>query len=158
MKKQIMLNILFLFALTIMGNAQTEEYAASILKMQKLNGSLATYDMIFNQLKKAKPNVSDSAWTVVKKDVYDIQVEKLNQQLIPVYQKHFTLDDIKALIAFYESPIGKKLAEKTPLITGESMQISQKWGMALMQEIQSYLDKRGLDKPPFGIQKMKNNK
>lgn len=153
-----MLNILFLFALTIMGNAQTEEYAASILKMQKLNGSLATYDMIFNQLKKAKPNVSDSAWTVVKKDVYDIQVEKLNQQLIPVYQKHFTLDDIKALIAFYESPIGKKLAEKTPLITGESMQISQKWGMALMQEIQSYLDKRGLDKPPFGIQKMKNNK
>ncbi|NEW84922.1 MAG: DUF2059 domain-containing protein, partial [Mariniphaga sp.] len=62
-------------------------------------------------------------------------------QLIPVYKKHFTQDDVKAIIAFYESPAGNKLAEKTPLIAVEAMQSSQAWGMGLFGKIQAYLSK-----------------
>ncbi len=41
---------------------------------------------------------------------------------------------------FYETPAGKKLAEKTPMITMESMQLSQTWAMSLMGKIQAYLN------------------
>jgi hypothetical protein len=99
MKRFTILSLLFLMAVSFNSQAQTGEYAASLLKMQQLNGSAGTYDIIFKQLKAMKPNVSDSAWAAVKKDVYDVQIVKLNEQLVPVYQKYFTLEDIKALIA-----------------------------------------------------------
>ncbi|MCX6219801.1 MAG: DUF2059 domain-containing protein [Bacteroidia bacterium] len=60
--------------------------------------------------------------------------------LIPVYKKHFTQEEVKAIVAFYETPAGKKLAEKTPMVTMESMQLSQTWAMSLMGKIQAYLN------------------
>lgn len=158
MKRVATVSILMFSLFCIASYGQSNEYSQSLAKMQKLNGTMGTYDVVFNQLKAMKPNVNDSAWTAVKKDVYDVQIQKLNEQLVPVYQKHFSLEDINQLIAFYETPIGKKLATETPLITGESMQVSQQWGMALMKEIQDYLDTRGLDKMPYGIQKVESSK
>ena len=92
-------------------------------------------------LKSAKPGVSEEKWAAVKKEVFDVEVAELNKQLIPIYKKHFTQDDVKAIIAFYETPVGKKLAQETPQITVESMQLSQSWGMGLFGKIQAYLDK-----------------
>ena len=77
----------------------------------------------------------------LKKEVFDVEVAELNKQLIPIYKKHFTQEDVKAIIAFYETPAGKKLAEQTPQITVESMQFTQTWGMGLFSKIQAYLDK-----------------
>jgi len=61
--------------------------------------------------------------------------------LIPVYKKHFTQEEVKDIIAFYETLAGKKLAEKSPLIAVDSMQSSQAWGMGLFGKIQAYLAK-----------------
>lgn len=41
--------------------------------------------------------------------------------MIPVYQKHFTHNDLNAMIAFYSSPVGQKLVRELPAITAESM-------------------------------------
>ena len=43
--------------------------------------------------------------------------------LVPIYQKHFTQDDVDAITAFYESPSGRKYVEKTPEIIGEFMAV-----------------------------------
>ncbi|MDR0422827.1 MAG: DUF2059 domain-containing protein [Proteiniphilum sp.] len=47
----------------------------------------------------------------------------LNEDLPSIYEKHFTSDEIKDVILFYESPTGKKLLEKSPEISGEIMNI-----------------------------------
>jgi len=39
------------------------------------------------------------------------------------------------MIAFYESEIGKKMVEKTPIIMQQSMQIGQQWGMEMGAKI-----------------------
>ncbi|MBS0350985.1 MAG: DUF2059 domain-containing protein [Proteobacteria bacterium] len=44
------------------------------------------------------------------------------QAIIPLYQKHYTHDDMSKLIAFYSSPTGKKLAREDSALTAESMQ------------------------------------
>ena len=41
-------------------------------------------------------------------------------QLVGIYGKHFTEDEIKGLLEFYNSPLGQKLAEEMPKISRES--------------------------------------
>jgi len=141
-------NIRSLFCLAVLlvaavsVKAQADSFDADIVKMQQLNGSAdAMFSQIVMQFKSVKPGVTDEQWAAVKKDVYDVEVAELNKQLIPIYKKHFTQDEVKAVIAFYESPAGKKLAEKTPLVTVDSMQSAQVWGMGLFGKIQAYLAK-----------------
>jgi len=148
MKNQIFRNLLCIAVIlvaSIVVKAQTEPTDADIIKMQQVNGSAgsidAMYPRIVAQLKAAKPGVTEEQWAAVKKEVFDVEVAELSKQLIPIYKKHFTQEDVKAIIAFYESPIGKKLAEQTPLISTESMQASQTWAMGLFGKIQAYLDK-----------------
>ena len=148
MKSQIFRNLLCIAVIlvaSIVVKAQTEPTDADIIKMQQVNGSAgsidAMYPRIVAQLKAAKPGVTEEQWAAVKKEVFDVEIAELSKQLIPIYKKHFTQEEVKAIIAFYESPIGKKLAEQTPLISTESMQISQVWAMGLFGKIQAYLDK-----------------
>ena len=64
----------------------------------------------------------------------------LIELLVPVYQKHFTVEDLKDAIQMYKTPIGKKISEKTPIIAQETMQASMQWGMELSQKMQKYLE------------------
>lgn len=57
--------------------------------------------------------------------------------------KHLTHSDVKELIQFYESPLGKKLTAATGKITSESMQMAQTWGMGLGNKINGYLQEKG---------------
>jgi hypothetical protein len=148
MKNQIFRNLFCIAVLLVASfvvKAQTEPTDADIIKMQQVNGSAgsisAMYPQIVAQLKSMKPGVTEEQWATVKKEVFDVELAELSKQLIPIYKKHFTQEEVKAIIAFYETPTGKKLAEQTPLITVESMQISQVWGMGLFAKIQAYLDK-----------------
>lgn len=112
--------------------AQADSFDAGIVKMQQLNGSGdVMFSQIVMQFKSVKPDVTVEQWAAVKKDIFDAEIVELHKQLIPVYKKHFTQDEVKAIIAFYETPAGNKLAEKTPMIAVEAMQGSQAWGMGL---------------------------
>ena len=148
MKNQIFRNLLCIAVLLVASfvvKAQSQPTDADIIKMQQVNGSVGSintmYPQIEAQLKSSKPGVPQAKWAAVKKDVFDVEVAGLIKRLIPIYKKHFTKEEVKAIIAFYESPIGKKLASQTPLISLESMQISQTWARGLYAKMQAYLDK-----------------
>jgi len=137
--------VLVAFVFVAMGAfAQADSFDADVLKMLQINGSHGTTDVMFGQivaqLKSAKPEVTDAKWAALKKDVFDVEMADLQKMLVPVYKSHFTPEEVKAIIAFYETPVGKKLAEQSPLITGEAMQITQQWGMSLYGKIQAYLN------------------
>ena len=96
--------------------AQDNEFEKDLALMLELNGSKESYDMVFEQivgqLKYSMPNVSDENWAKVKADVFDKQIIELNKKLVPIYKKHFTHDEIKGIIAFYQTEVGKNGAEK----------------------------------------------
>ncbi len=60
--------------------------------------------------------------------------------MAPVYQKHLTRAEVSAIIAFYQSPAGRKLVEKGPVMTEEAMAIV----FPKMQERQRALRERML--------------
>ncbi len=49
--------------------------------------------------------------------LYD--VDRVNEQLVVLYDKHYTDDEIKSLLQFYGSPLGQKVAVESPRIFRE---------------------------------------
>ena len=45
--------------------------------------------------------------------------DAVNSQLVEIYDKHFSEDDIKGLLEFYGSPLGQKVAAELPKISRE---------------------------------------
>jgi hypothetical protein len=64
-----------------------------------------------------------------------LQFEQIVEVLIPIYDKHFTLEDVNGLIVFYQTPLGKKLLEKNPLIYRESFQAGERYGVQVATEV-----------------------
>lgn len=52
-------------------------------------------------------------------EVKELSNKLVNVELVNIYEKYFTHEEIKDLIKFYKSPTGKKLLEKSPEITKE---------------------------------------
>lgn len=61
-----------------------------------------------------------------QKDYYEklFDVDEIIEQLIPLYDKHYTEKELYEIIEFYEGPVGQKLLEVTPKIMKESIGVS----------------------------------
>lgn len=146
-----MYKILFIIGLCLsmfICHAQQTRTEKDILKLMEVNGSAANYDLAFEQIvsqfKMMKPNVPQLTWDMAKREVFDKEIIELNKKLIPIYQKNFAPADIKQLIEFYQSPLGKKLVDGTTKVGKESMEIAQPWGMSLAGKIQGFLAEKGM--------------
>jgi hypothetical protein len=68
-----------------------------------------------------------------------LDLQPLLDQAVLAYDRHYSHEEIKELIQFYQTPVGKKLAEVGPQITTELMAQGQKFGQELgrtsMQEV-----------------------
>jgi uncharacterized protein len=51
--------------------------------------------------------------------------DEVTGQLVGIYDKHFTDDEIKGLLQFYGSPLGRKFAAEMPKITSEIQTANQ---------------------------------
>lgn len=61
-------------------------------------------------------------------------VDQVTEQLVAIYDKHYTDDDIKTLLQFYGSPVGQKVAAETPQITHEIQAASRAAGAKAAKE------------------------
>jgi hypothetical protein len=56
-----------------------------------------------------------------------VKVDDIIQLLLPIYDKHFSADDLRAYIRFYSSTEGKKLVQALPLLMKDSVDVSMKY-------------------------------
>lgn len=77
------------------------------------------------QIKKRHPEVSDAELARRERESEDLiknfPLDEMLNEMIPIYQRHFTKSDIDAMIAFYSSPAGQKFLHETPAVTAETM-------------------------------------
>ena len=71
------------------------------------------------------------------------EMPRFIDMLVPVYDSHFTKEQLEQLLAFYQSPVGQYLAKVQPEIAMQSAQIGQKWGGELGAAVAQDLAKRG---------------
>jgi uncharacterized protein len=63
-------------------------------------------------------------------------VGQLADQMAELYARNFTVAELNGLTAFYRSPIGQKLLEKTPGITQQTLALGQAWGRQVATDLQ----------------------
>ncbi|WP_225578279.1 DUF2059 domain-containing protein [Rhodanobacter sp. 7MK24] len=72
--------------------------------------------------------------------VDEASVNDLMGRMVPIYQAHFTAEDIAGLLKFYQSPLGQKVVTELPKTMEEGMSVGRLWGeeraMALIQALQ----------------------
>jgi uncharacterized protein len=51
--------------------------------------------------------------------------DKLKPDMVKLYTTNFSESELKDLVAFYQSPLGKKVLEKMPQLTQQSAQLTQ---------------------------------
>lgn len=61
-------------------------------------------------------------------------VDQVTEQIVGIYDKHYTDDDIKTLLQFYGSPVGQKFAAETPKILREIQAASRTVGTTAAKE------------------------
>ena len=86
------------------------------------------------------PDVDPKFWDRFKKEIKPDDLENL---IVPIYDEYFTDDDIDQLIAFYRTPIGKKVIATLPDVTQESMAAGQQWGKELARKVMEELETKG---------------
>ncbi|VXB25161.1 DUF2059 domain-containing protein [Massilia sp. 9I] len=53
-------------------------------------------------------------------------IDEMIAEMVPLYANNYTVDEIKTLTAFYQSPVGRKMMTLMPKLAGESMAIGQR--------------------------------
>ncbi|MDD3108591.1 MAG: DUF2059 domain-containing protein, partial [Alistipes sp.] len=70
---------------------------------------------------------------------------ELMELMVPIYAQFYTEKDMDELIAFYESPIGRKLAASQPQITQQTMLSLQGWTAQFAQKLAALLGTQATD-------------
>ena len=78
------------------------------------------FELMLKQIEKAKP---DEAQKIRQR----VKVDEIIERLLPIYDRHFTSEDLKVFIAFYGSAEGQKLIGTIPDLMKESVQESVKY-------------------------------
>ena len=118
---------------------------ADTRKLLELAGTRQLVDQmlprLITQFRQMMPDVPADFWTDFQKEC---DPQAFIDMVVPIYEEHFSDDEIKQLIAFYESPIGKKLSATQPLLVQESMTAGQAWGRQIGEKVIQQLKAKGI--------------
>ncbi|RGF04297.1 DUF2059 domain-containing protein [Alistipes sp. AM16-43] len=136
-----MKKFIFLIAIAIgsmvctAARAQTtkEAYKQELRTYMESSGSTASFDTMVNQLFMMAGGIPAEKKAEIRTQAFD----KLVDLMTPVYQKNITLEDLKEINKFYQTPAGKRISGAQPKIAVESTQVGQQWGMWLQSAIQT---------------------
>jgi hypothetical protein len=141
--KKLVFALIFVIGINTFGvYSQTKN--DDILTLLRISGTEKLAEQIMSalipQFQQLIPDIPNVFWVSFRDK---LNIDDLLYACIPIYNKYYTHDEIKQLIAFYESPLGRKLVEVTPLLTQDAMVIGQNWGEKLGQDIVNELISEG---------------
>ena len=146
MKKVFIYMILFL-AVSINLHAQEDKaYEAAMVKMLEVSKTMEAMKQMAPQItamvKQQAPNAPEEFWQELEKTMVTMY-DQIIKSMIPVYQKFLTLSDIQEITKFYETPVGKKLADSNTKIAMEAMPMAQKIAQETMTKFLQLAHEKG---------------
>lgn len=116
--------------LTTIARAQiAPDKQAEIEKLLRITGmeqmAQQMVSQTFAQLRQDIKNVPEGYWDRVTKKAHGKDIVDM---IIPIYDKYYSVDDLKAINAFYSSPAGQRVLSTLPQVMQESMAAGRQWG------------------------------
>ncbi|MGA9209941.1 MAG: DUF2059 domain-containing protein [Terriglobales bacterium] len=116
--------------------------AAKLAKIRELvrltGGPQIAVNMIKSQIASIKtllpfpPRAQDD---FEKEFLASVNVNEFIDLIVPIYDRHFSEDDVDGILAFYRGPIGQRLTQALPEITAESQEAGKEWGQGLGKKV-----------------------
>jgi uncharacterized protein len=131
----------------------TAEKRADIEELLQMTGALAigrqlsgaVVQQMTQLLRKARPDIPQRVLDVLPEEIDGViqdNTAAFKEMMIPLYHKYFTGAEVKEMIRFYSTPLGKKTIETMPALLNESFEIGQKWGQSLGPTIHARIQAR----------------
>ncbi|WP_372755602.1 DUF2059 domain-containing protein [Labilibaculum sp.] len=147
LKKSLILSMLILTSLISTAHKKGNSYNEDVLYLFQINGSEASYQQsmqaILTHFKNQESNVPQEYWNRTSEEFMHTSIQDLVKMLIPIYARNLSHEDILAMIEFYETDAGKRIAQKIPKISSESMQVGMNWGQAIAAKIKADIESKG---------------
>ncbi|MCA1622011.1 MAG: DUF2059 domain-containing protein [Acidobacteria bacterium] len=133
-----------------------EEKLRDIRRLLELNGTaqagMQAFDLLMPNMRAVFGAIFDSlpparralAVRIMEEETRRaFTAERMVEELVPIYERYLTAEDIKALIVFYESPAGRKLVAVQPQLIRESGVVGDKIAEEAIERIYSrYRDEK----------------
>lgn len=94
-------------------------------------------------LSKSIPEDKQEGFKQAATEFFEIAMnwKAVKPEFIKIYQETFTDDELVQLATFYESPIGKKMLEKSPELMRKGMEIGHQLVLRHQDELQTLMQK-----------------
>jgi hypothetical protein len=130
--KKLLLSIAFVFVTGVMF-AQEKPNKEDVLQVIEKSGASGQLNAAKKQLLSMIPSDKHAAFVIE----FDALMKKANDSTAEIFMAEYTKEDIKKMLEFYNSPTGKKMAEKAEIIAEKS----QESMMTLQGEMQTMMMK-----------------
>ncbi len=125
--------------------AAPEAKQAEVRRLLVLTGAdrlaVQSLDTMISGFRAAMPEVPAEVWAELRTE---LRTEDLLDKMAALYTRRFTAEEIAALVAFYESPLGRRLVEEQPAIYAEATRVGQEWGVEAAERAIETLRARGV--------------
>ena len=102
------ISLLFVFSFNL-SNSQEDNYKGLLTDFIKAQGQFETFNATIDQMTSMMGvTLNEDEKVEFTNDV----MSSLIEMLVPVYQKHFTEQDLKDAIDLFKTPIGKKISKR----------------------------------------------
>jgi hypothetical protein len=112
-----------------------DAFKADVLKVIDLSGAAGPMASVKDQILGSIPESKHADF--IKE--FDATLPSLYEKIAVVYMETYTHEDIKEMIKFYESPVGKKIAKNAGPLFQKSSAAGQEWGMQLQGVLMKYM-------------------
>jgi hypothetical protein len=147
LKKSIILSLLLFIGLISSAQHKENSYDEDVEYLFQINGSEASFQQsvqtMITHFQAEESNVPQEYWDRTSEEFTHTSIQDLVKMLIPIYKNNLSHEDILAMIDFYESDAGKRIAQKIPQISSESMQIGMNWGQAIAAKVKADIKSKG---------------
>jgi len=133
MKKIIFTLSILAFSLTSFAQ-EADTFEGKAVKLIKLTAG-QQFDIMTEPIVEMVPEENREAF---KKELTE-STRGLYKKMATVYTESFTEEEIDKILAFYATPVGKKMVAVTPELTKKGMEIGQAWGMELQPLMAKYM-------------------
>lgn len=125
---------------------ENQDYKAAMVKMLEVSKSMDAMKQLAPQMreliKQQMPDAPEAFWKEYEEAMIAMY-DRILKEMTPIYQKYLTLEDIQQIIAFYESPVGQKLAGSNTKIAMETVPLAQKIAAETLQPLMENAKAKG---------------
>lgn len=147
--KQILvleLTTLILFISIVSVNADERRSTEVVYELFKVMELPVTYQESIEKMLevqvKQNPSIAPLKDTMLKFFDKYMGWESMKEDMAKIYMKNFTDEELKELIIFYKTPVGRKTAILMPVLTSEGAALGQQRVQEHMHELQMMIKER----------------